>query len=269
MPFADRGDARIWWAAEGNGEPVLLIQGLGYPSDMWYRLLPALNARFHTIRFDNRGVGRTGVPPGPYTVETMAADAVAVLDAAGEPSAHVVGASMGGLIAQEVALSHPERVRSLVLACTFPGGADSAPFDAEAAQMVVDRANMTPQEAAEAAVPFVYAAGTPRSRIDEDFSVRLAIPTAPEGYRNQMEGSAQWPGSYPRLGAIRVPTLVVHGTEDRLVPPANAELLAGAIPGARLEWIEDASHVFFTDQPERTIEVLLDFLPTRAAEPLI
>src|SRR5207245_566328 len=224
------------------------------------------NARFRTIRFDNRGVGRTGVPRGPYTVETMAADAVAVLDAAGEPSAHVVGASMGGLVAQEVALSYPERVRSLVLACTFPGGADSAPFDADAAQMVVNRASMTPEEAAEAAIPFVYAAGTPRSRIDEDFAVRLAIPTAPEGYRNQMEGSAQWRGAYPPLAGIRGPPAVVPGTDNRTRPPAQAQLLAGAIPGARLEWIEDASHVFFTDQPERTTEVLLDFLPARAAE---
>lgn len=260
MPTVDRGDAVLWWDEEGQGEPVLLIMGLGYSSDMWFRLLPDLSARYRTLRFDNRGVGRTGVPPGPYTVETMAADAVAVLDAAGVDRAHVVGASMGGLIAQEVALSHGDRVRSLVLGCTGPGGEEMVPAEPAALEMIMARATMSAEEAAEVAIPFVYAASTTREAIDEDFRVRMEIPTSPEGYTNQVMGVTGWGGSYGRLTQIDVPTLVLHGTADRLVNPENARVLAEAIPGAELVLLEDASHVFFTDQPEAAAKTILSFL---------
>jgi 3-oxoadipate enol-lactonase len=260
MPYLERDEAKIWWDSEGSGDPVLLIMGLGYPSDMWYRLLPALTERHRAIWFDNRGVGRTGVPPGPYPMEMMADDAAAVLDDAGEDSAHVVGVSMGGVIAQELALRHPHRVRSLVLACTHPGGAEAEPLEEAAAQMLTARAGLSPQEAAEIAVPFVYAESTPRERVEEDIARRMANPTSPQGYLNQLQGVLAHGGTHSRLGSISVPTLVVHGTADRLVPPANARILAAAIPGARLELIGGAGHIFFTDAPERSAKVLSDFL---------
>jgi pimeloyl-ACP methyl ester carboxylesterase len=260
MPYLDRGDAQLWWEAEGEGEPLLLIQGLGYPSDMWYRLLPELTSQFRTIRFDNRGVGRTGVPPGPYPIDLMAADALAVLTAAGEETAHVFGVSMGGFIAQQVVLSAPERVRSLILGCTATGGPEMVAAEPEAMEMVMARATMTPEDAAEVAIPFVYAKGTPRSVIDEDFAVRMVRPTSPEGYTNQVVGVSTWEGGAARLAAVQVPTLVLHGTEDRLVNPANAEVLGRAIPGARVEMIEGASHVFFSDQPVASAKVIVDFL---------
>lgn len=266
MPTVDRGDARIWWESEGEGEPLLLIQGLGYPSDMWYRLLPELSARFRTIRFDNRGVGRTGVPAGPYPVEVMAADALAVMTAAGEESAHVFGVSMGGFIAQAAAVMAPERVRSLVLGCTATGGPEMVPAEPAALEMVMARAKMSPEEAAEVAIPFVYARDTPRSVIDEDFAVRMANPTSPEGYTNQVAGVSTWAGGAAALQDLDVPTLVLHGTEDRLVAPANAAVLGRAIAGARVEMIEGASHVFFSDQPEASAKLLIEFLesqPTR------
>ncbi|MHB8670960.1 MAG: alpha/beta fold hydrolase [Acidimicrobiales bacterium] len=258
--IVDRDDARIWWDAEGEGEPILLIMGLGYSSDMWYRILPALNTRFRTIRFDNRGVGRTGVPPGPYSMEQMAADAVAVLDAAGVESAHVVGASMGGVIAQELVLGFPQRVRSLALFCTAPGGPDTVPAEPAAMEMATARATMDPLEAAEVAIPFVYAPGTPRSRIDEDFAVRMRMPTSPEGYANQLHGVISHGGTLSRLGRVAVPTLVVSGNQDRLVNPANARVLADAIPGAQLVLLDGASHILFTDQTEALQAAFLDFL---------
>lgn len=260
MPTIDRGDAQIWWDEEGSGDPVLLIMGLGYSSDMWFRLVPELSTRFRTLRFDNRGVGRTGVPPGPYPVDTMAADAVAVLDAAGIDRAHVVGASMGGFIAQEVALQHPDRVRSLTLGCTGPGGEQMVPADPAALEMIMARSTMSAEEAAEVAIPFVYASTTPRERIDEDFRVRMEIPTTPEGYTNQVLGVTGWGGAYERLGTIKVPTLVLHGTADRLVDPDNAKVLADAIPDAELVLLEGASHVFFTDQPEASAKAIVSFL---------
>ena len=261
MPVVDRGDAQIWWEAEGEGEPILLIMGLGYSADMWWRLLPELHAGgYRTIRFDNRGVGRTGVPAGPYPVETMAADALAVLEAAGETSAHVFGVSMGGFIAQEVVLRAPEKVRSLILGCTATGGDEMVPPEPAALEMAAARASMSPEEAAEVAIPFVYAKGTPRSVIDEDFAVRLALPTSPEGYANQLGGVVGWTGGAARLAAIDVPTLILQGDEDRLVNPANAQVLASAIKGSRVEVIHGASHVFFSDQPAASAKVILEVL---------
>ena len=263
--------ARIWWTTEGEGEPVVLVMGLGYPSDMWFRVGPVLAEHYRVLRLDNRGAGRTGdVPGGPYSVEMMADDVLAVLDEAGETSAHVVGASMGGLIAQEVALSAPERVRSLVLACTHPGVAHSV-WDPQAVALLARRGSLTPQEAAEASIPFNYVSATPRERIEQDWAVRLPLASTPAGYLAQAAGSSKWSG-LERLPSLRVPTLVVHGEGDRLVPAVNGRLIADAVPGAELVIIADANHLFFTDQPERTNAVLLDWLrrqrPRRTASHL-
>ena len=260
MSVLERPDgARIWWTSEGAGEPVILVMGLAYPSDMWFRVAPALARSHRVIRLDNRGAGRTGdVPGAPYTVETMADDVRAVLDEAGETSAHVVGVSMGGLIAQELALTAPHRVRSLVLACTHPGAAHAV-WDPEALALLAERGGLTPQQAAEASIPFNYAATTPRERIEEDWAVRLPLACTPQGYLAQVMGSSRWSG-LERLPDLRVPTLVVHGEGDRLVPPANGRRIAHAVPGAELVVLPDANHLFFTDQPERTNHLLLDWL---------
>src|SRR5579864_9129590 len=113
MPFVENQGSRIYWDQQGRGEPILLIMGLGYTSHMWYRIRPRLAEHYLTLACDNRGVGRSEVPPGPYSIRLMASDAAAVLDAAGIKSAHVFGVSMGGMIAQEVALQYPQRVLSL------------------------------------------------------------------------------------------------------------------------------------------------------------
>ncbi|GAA4966413.1 alpha/beta hydrolase [Kineococcus glutinatus] len=263
MPRIARDGAQVWWDERGSGEPVLLVQGLGYPCDMWHLLLPELARRHRVLVLDNRGVGRTGVPPGPYPVEVMAADAAAVLEAAGETSAHVVGVSMGGLIAQELALGRPELVRSLALGCTHPGGADSV-FSPEAGELLGGRAAMTPEEAAEASVPFVYAPTTPRERIDTDLAVRRAVPTWPAGYLAQLTGSAAYAGALSRLPGLGMPVLLVHGTADRLVPVENTRILARALPAARLELLEGAGHIFWTDQPRETLRLLLEWFATAA-----
>jgi 3-oxoadipate enol-lactonase len=122
MPYVTNNGVRIWWEEMGRGEPVLAIMGLSFPLEMWHRTAPQLARKFRVILFDNRGVGRSDSPRGPYFIPRMAADARAVLDAAGVDSACVMGASMGGMIAQEFALRNPERVRALLLGCTWCGG---------------------------------------------------------------------------------------------------------------------------------------------------
>lgn len=261
MATLERDGAHVWWDERGSGTPVLLVQGLGYPSDMFHRLLPELARHHRLLLLDNRGVGRTGVPRGPYTVETLAADAAAVVEAAGEDSAHVVGVSMGGVVAQELALSRPQLVRSLVLGCTHPGGTDSV-FSDEVRAFLGGRSDMTPDEAAEASVPFVYAADTPRALIDEDLAVRRALPTRPEGYTAQLTGTMTYQGSLARLPQLQMPVLLVHGTADRLVPVENTHRLASALPGARVELLQGAGHIFWTDRRDEALRLLQDWLTT-------
>ncbi|MGB2676329.1 MAG: alpha/beta fold hydrolase [Candidatus Acidiferrum sp.] len=258
MAFAENRGARIYWDEEGQGEPVLLIMGLGYTAHMWYRLRPRFAARYRTLAFDNRGVGRSDVPPGPYSIELMASDAAAVLDAAGLKSVHLLGVSMGGMIAQEFALLYPQRVRSLILGCTTAGGPAAARAEPAAIEVLKAR-GMTPDQRAAATVPFIYDPATPRELIDEDLAVRQPWFPSPEGYAAQLQAIFSWE-AYSRLSQITAPTLVIHGQSDRLVPPENAKLIADRIPGAKRLMIPHASHLFITDQPEAAHQAILDFL---------
>lgn len=262
MPFAENHGTKIYWDEQGQGQPVLLIMGLGWASNMWHRTRPVLTARYRTIALDNRGAGRSDLPPGPYPIATMASDAAAVLDATGIESAHLVGASMGGMIAQEFALQFPKRVRSLILACTAAGGPHAVQAETEAIQLLF-RQDANPKERAEAAVPFIYDASTPRERIDQDLRVLSEAYSTPEGYAAQLQGILAWE-AYSRLPQISTPTLVIHGMNDRLVPVANADLIAGRIPGARLVKLANASHIFMTDQPVTAHQFFSEFLSAQA-----
>ena len=259
MPYVDSSGTEIFWDREGDGEPVLLIMGLGYSSDMWHRTRPVLAKHFRVISFDNRGVGKSGVPPGPYSMAQMAADAGAVLDAAGVASAHVVGVSMGGMIAQEFVLSCPARVCKLVLGCTACGGPGAVRAEPEATGVLLARGSMSPEQAVAAAIPYIYHPSTPRERIEEDLEIRLRTFPAADAHRAQLAAILGWQ-SYDRLQQIHAPTLVMHGEADRLVPPGNGRLVAETIPGAQFVLIPRASHMFTTDQPEVAHEALLKFL---------
>jgi pimeloyl-ACP methyl ester carboxylesterase len=242
----------VWWEdTGGEGPPVLLIMGLGMTATGWWRTVPVLaEAGLRVIAFDNRGVGRSERPPGPYTVAQMAQDAVSVLDAAGIDRAHVYGISLGGMIAQEVALRYPERVDALVLGATTAGGANFVPAADDVNAVVQLRARMTAEYAVWASVPLNYAARTRREggeRIADDIAQRLRFPVEQEYYAAQLAAAH---GHVADVVAIRAPTLVVHGTEDVLIPPANGEKLAAAIPGAELALWPDAAHLYFTDEPE-------------------
>jgi pimeloyl-ACP methyl ester carboxylesterase len=188
----------------------------------------------------------------------MASDAAAVLDAAGEESAHVFGLSMGGMIAQEFALQYPQRVRSLILGCTAAGGPNAVRAEAEVNHVLTSR-DLTPEEMARAMRPYVYDSHTPIEKVEEDLELRRKWFPKPEGYAAQWQGILAWQ-SYDRLPQITAPTLVLHGESDRLVPPANGKLIAERIPGAEFVLLPHASHIFATDQPEATHNAVLKFL---------
>jgi 3-oxoadipate enol-lactonase len=258
MAFLENQGVKIYWDHHGQGEPVLLIMGLGWVSALWHRTRPVLSSRYRTIAFDNRGVGLSDVPPGPYPIATMASDAAAVLDAAGVQSAHVFGMSMGGMIAQEFALQYPARVRSLILGCTAAGGPKAVPADPEVLAALGQR-SATFEESAAAISPFIYDAGTSRERIREDEVIRKEWWPQPAGYMAQLQGIMAWE-AFSRLPQIAAPMLVIHGDTDRLVPPGNGKLIAANIPGAKLVMISRASHILTTDQPDASHQPILEFL---------
>lgn len=262
MPFTENDGVKIYWEEAGHGEPILLIMGLGWASYMWHRTRDLLVTRYRVITFDNRGVGRSDVPPGPYPIVTMAADAAAVLDAAGVKSAHLYGISMGGMIAQEFALQYPARVKSLILGCTAAGGPAALQPAPEVIEVLMRR-GMTPQEAIEAIDPFIYHPGTSPELIEEDRKLRLEWYPTVEGYMAQLQGIMAWE-AYSRLTQIASPTLVIHGESDQLIPAANGELIAKKIPHAGLVLIPAAGHIFPLDQPKITDEAVMAFLSAHA-----
>ncbi|HVT93785.1 MAG TPA: alpha/beta fold hydrolase [Bryobacteraceae bacterium] len=262
MPYVTNLGVKIYWEEHGSGEPVLMIMGLSFTLDMWHRTLPLIARTRRALVFDNRGVGRSDVPGGPYSIPGMAEDAKAVLDAAGVDGAHVIGASMGGMIAQELALRHPSRVKSLILACTSCGGLRAKFPQPSRFRNQASWPAQTPQDRILAFNPLLYHPGTPPERIEEDNRIRLRWHPTPRGYLNQLIAILRW-SSYGRLPRISVPTLIVHGDSDVIVPPENAAILARRIPNAQVRMIPAAGHIFTTDQPELSHRWLLDFFQGR------
>ena len=261
MPFVENQGAKIYWDEQGQGPPVLLIMGLGYTSCMWHRARPALAQRYRTVAFGNRGVGLSDVPPGPYSIAAMAADAAAVLDAADIARTHVFGVSMGGMIAQEFTLQYTARARSLILGCTSPGGTSAIRAESKVIDILLLR-DMTPEQARTAILPYIYDASTQQALIDEDVNLRRNWLPSPEGYTAQLQAIRAWE-AYSRIAQITAPTLIIHGRSDGLIPTGNSELIASRIPGAKLVLLEHASHMFLTDQPIAAMNEILAFLSAR------
>lgn len=257
--FAANGDVRIAYEVHGEGPALLLIHGLGYGRWGWAPVLEPLASRFRVIVFDNRGMGESDKPAGPYTAAELADDAAAVLDAAGQREAHVVGTSLGGMVAQELALVHPKRVANLVLACTTPGGERAFPYPEPTQRLFAEAASLDPALALRRFVENALAPGAPRELVNRIFELRLSNPPDPVGWQAQA-GAAQAFDANGRLAAIASPTLVVHGTEDQVVDVRNAQLLAEAIPNARVELVPGAGHLLFWEQPERFVELVTEFV---------
>jgi pimeloyl-ACP methyl ester carboxylesterase len=259
MSTAGDAGAELYWERRGSGEPLLLIQGMSGTHVAWGEpFLAALEPNFDCVIFDNRGIGNSVDAAAPFTTAEMADDALTVMAAAGLESAHVLGISMGGMIAQELALKAPERLRSLTLGCTYPGGEGSSLADPADAQVLLEamgsgnletlframyEINLSPGFRADEAnyAPFKGMAGSVPAR---QATVQLQLQ-AVVGHDAQA-----------RLAEIATPTLVIHGTADKMIPAANGELIASLIPGARLELLPDVGHMFWWEQPERSAELI-------------
>jgi pimeloyl-ACP methyl ester carboxylesterase len=243
-----------------------MIMGLGGSSRLWYRLMPWITRRHKAVLFDNRGTGDSAPVRARLTMRDLAADALTALDEAGQESAHVLGVSMGGMVAQHIALDHRERVRSLTLACTTAGGRRGTPpwrlLAASALRPVFGPTRTFPLVA-----PVLYAPETRRSKQDrlrEDLERRMADRTSALTIYAQM-GAIVGHDTHARLRELEgVPTLVVHGLEDALVPVERGRELAEMVPGAHLALIPSCGHVLTTDAEDETARAILEHLERNA-----
>lgn len=261
MPRAKANGIKLYYELHGSGEPVLLIEGLGYATWQWFRQVNELAGSYQTVIFDNRGVGDSDKPDEPYSIDLMAADAAALLRALGLTRTHVLGTSMGGFIAQKLALCHPELVRSLVLVCTSFGGPRSLPITQEALNSMQKIVGLTPEEAIrqgfQAAFSPKFMAQQP-DLIDQLVSWRLAKPTPRFAWERQFQAGAAFDAEN-NLSQIQVPTLVLTGSDDIVIPPQNSVLLAQSIPGAQLITLSGGGHLFFMEKAAEFNHHVLDF----------
>lgn len=269
MPVADRPDGTwLRWQEHGDpdGEPVLLIMGLGGSSRAWWRLLPDLEAGRRLITFDNRGTGESSRVRGTLSMRDMVEDAIAVMDGADLASAHVIGVSMGGMIAQNLALDHRDRVRSLLLGCTTPvGRAGLPPWRLLAATAL--RPAIGPRRTFDVVAPSLYAAETRehgQERIAEDLRVRGAETTPGATVLAQMV-AVTGHDTRRRLGELSgLPVTVLHGEADALVPVARGRALAAGIPGSDLVLLPGCGHMLTTDAGERASAAVVEHLDRAA-----
>jgi len=257
MAFVDNQGVKIYWDERGTGPPMVLIMGLGCSSDIWRQLRSDASKSYRTIALDNRCSGRSDI--ARCTMSLMAFDVAAVMDAAGVAKAHIVGASMGGMIAQEFALAYPERVRGLILACTMTGGLYAVPTKLDLILALIWRVLQTPQAAMDAFAPFLYHPDTPRERVQAELATLKKWAPSRAALRRQVLAILSW-RSYDRLPRITAPTLVMHGDSDRFVPFSNGKLIASRIPGAQFVMIPRAGHMLANDQPELTYKTVSEFL---------
>lgn len=232
-----------------DAPPLILLEGLGGDIPGWRRNVPHLSAELLVIANDLRGNGNSDEPPGPCSMATFVDDTLALLDHLGVERAHVYGQSFGGMVAQELGLTAPSRVRTLILACTHMGPSRAVRSE------VATAPKHEPWRA-------LYAPGFPDAHpehVAEDLRVGAAQPQHPVGGRRQWE-AMQGFDSYDRLPSLRVPTLVLHGTEDQVIAAANGRRLAERIPGAELVLLEGAGHLYHSEQAEAADAAVLDFV---------
>jgi pimeloyl-ACP methyl ester carboxylesterase len=270
MPKVQVGDVNLNYDLHGNGEPLLMIMGLGASSAAWDpELVEDLARTFRVITFDNRGTGQSDKPDAPYSIEMFADDAAGLLDQLNIRRAHIFGVSMGGMIAQEFSLRHPSRTATLTLGCTTAGGTHSVPPPPESLKVLTaPREGVAPEEVIRRGWPLGYTAkyiAENPSALEASIPRLLKYPTPPYAFQRQLEGTYTLK-TYDRLPQIKAPTLVITGAEDVLIPAKNSEIIASQIPGAKLHLIANAGHAFWVSRDE-FMKVFVPFVKSHPLAP--
>jgi pimeloyl-ACP methyl ester carboxylesterase len=263
MPKVKVNDIQIYYEVRGKGFPLMMIMGLGANVDWWDpRMLQGLSKKFKLVMFDNRGAGRTDVSNRRYTIKSFAEDTADLMGVLRISRAHVIGVSMGGMIAQELALNFPEKVEKLVLCSTTCGGAKSVLASQEVLQaLTADRSELSPEEIVRMTIPLLFTEDFIRkNRNFVELSIQqiLRAPISDESFVRQLNAIMEF-DTYDRLPHISASTLILHGKRDILVPPENAEVLAEVISSAKLIYFQNSAHGL-VEEMEKVVHVLLDFL---------
>ena len=265
MPTVKVNNINIYYEIHGEGEPLVLIMGYGAYSGWWFRSVPAFSKEYRVITFDNRGTGRSDKPDIPYTMDMMTSDVSGLLDVLGIDAAYIYGISMGGMIAQHLALNYPEKVKGLVLGCTMCGGEHSIMPDAEAMALLFDMERMqqlTPDERIKETMPFLVSQEFIDNNPDviQQFVAKVVEYVTPvHGYTRQSEAILGH-DTYERLPDIKVPTLVIAGDADRIIPVENSRILASRIPNAEVVILEGMGHGFNMEVAGEADKMIIDFL---------
>lgn len=253
----------FYYEIYGEGMPLVLLEGLGYASWMWYRQIDALSKHFKVIVFDNRGVGETDKPDMEYTIELFADDTIEVLEALGVEKTHILGVSMGGFIAQEFSIKYPDKVDKLILCSTSFGGPNSIPIPEESLQVLMKGGGeyKSPEDVKEA-----ISIGLDEKNlqfrqdvVNRILEEKVRNPQPRYAYQRQLMAGASF-NAEERVNKIKAETLILAGSGDRVVPPENARLLHMRIANSRVEIIDGAGHLFFMEEPDITNKLIIDFL---------
>ncbi len=265
MPVTNVGDINIEYYVEGSGPPLLMIIGFSGQASSWSeRFLELLRPHFQIVRFSNRGTGLSDRPQVQYSVPMMADDAAGLLGELGFSKAHVLGISMGGMIAQELVLNHPERVQGLVLGCTTPGQSHGVQPSPEIMALLMPTVGLSLEEQFRKAWPAIV---TPefvddqREFLEEMLRIGLENVVTIDTLVRQAVAIQAF-DAYERLPEIHAPTFIIHGEKDQLIPPQNGDILSERIPGSTLRILPGAAHMFFWEKPAESAEAIVEFLAT-------
>jgi 3-oxoadipate enol-lactonase len=262
MPTVNTNGIELYYEVHGAGEPLLLIMGFGANTTGWEAQIPEFSREFQVIAFDNRGAGRSEKPPEMYSIHQMADDAAALLEALGVVSAHVFGMSMGGMIAQELTLQHPGRVRSLVLGATMVGGQGAVHPNPATIQQMIALASLPLEQAIETGLAFLYSddyLAANKARLLERSLANRHLMAPAHALQKQVMAVLGF-SAHGRLKDVRVPVLVLHGTADKIIPFPNSGVLIEQIPSARLIEYPGAGHGFLVECADDLNEAVLHFL---------
>ncbi|MGB8506856.1 MAG: alpha/beta hydrolase [Pyrinomonadaceae bacterium] len=262
MPVVNIDDAKVYYEIHGEGEPLILIPGLGTGLWLWFKQVPAFAESFRTIIFDPPGVGRSSTSEGTFTTRSLASTVAELLDTLGIDRAHILGASLGGFVAQEFALAHPRKTQSLVLCCTSAGGARHVPpaasiLEAYAANFKLNAETRIRQNLLLSFAPQYVAEH--EEEVEQVLAMRLNNFVSDEAYQSQVR-AGQMHDADARVSQITARTLIITGDADRIVPMENSVNMAAAIPHAKLTVIPGGSHMFFIEKAADFNAAVIEFL---------
>ena len=261
MPRRKVNDIEIFYEIHGDGNPVVLIMGLRRNTEWWYCQIPTLSKHFKVLAFDNRGAGRTEKPKLDYSIRLFADDTAGLIESLGMKKAHILGLSMGGYIAQELAINYPHIVKSLILACTGPGGERAVLMSPERLKKFTANEGLSPEQILRKDMDIYFSdkfITEHPGKIIEFIEISLRYYQPPDAFMRQFAACLKH-DTVKRLNRITVPTLIMAGDDDPLVPPENSQILKELIPHAELIFFPGKRHCFFIEEAEKFNQSVTSF----------